>query len=140
MKNLIHFSSLMDDWSTPEGFSLRYGVFNLDPCATSENSQAPLFFTKEEDGLERSWFGRVWVNPPYGREIGKWMKKSLEEVQNGNAKEVVCLIPSRTDTAWWHDFVVKGEIEFLRGRLKFGNSKNNAPFPSAVVTFRKPNN
>lgn len=73
------------------------------------------------------------MNPPYGREIGKWMKKAYESAQAGAL--VVCLVPSRTDTRWWHDYAMKGEIHFIKGRLKFGNAKTNAPFPSAVVIF-----
>ena len=74
------------------------------------------------------------MNPPYGREIGKWLKKAYESSINGAI--VVCLIPARTDTAWWHDYVMKGKIRFIRGRLKFGGSKNSAPFPSAIVIFQ----
>ena len=74
------------------------------------------------------------MNPPYGREIGLWMKKAYESSLLG--AKVVCLVPARTDTAWWHDYAMKGEIEFLRGRLKFGDAKNSAPFPSAVVVFK----
>jgi site-specific DNA-methyltransferase (adenine-specific) len=74
------------------------------------------------------------MNPPYGREIGKWMKKAVEEWKRGNT--VVCLVPARTDTAWWHDYAIKGEIRFIRGRLKFGGGKSSAPFPSAIVIFR----
>ena len=75
------------------------------------------------------------MNPPYGREIGAWMKKAYESSLQGAM--VVCLVPARTDTKWWHDYAIKGEIEFIRGRLKFGKSKNSAPFPSAVVVFNK---
>ena len=73
------------------------------------------------------------MNPPYGRVIGHWMKKAYEESLSG--AKVVCLVPSRTDTAWWHDYAMKGQIEFIRGRLKFGDAKNSAPFPSAIVIF-----
>lgn len=77
------------------------------------------------------------MNPPYGREIGLWMRKAYEESLKGCI--VVCLVPSRTDTAWWHDYVQgKAEVRFVRGRLKFGNAKNSAPFPSAVVIYRPP--
>jgi site-specific DNA-methyltransferase (adenine-specific) len=75
------------------------------------------------------------MNPPYGREIGKWVRKAYETAQAGRQAVVVCLLPARTDTAWWHDYAMKGEIRFLRGRLKFGGSKNSAPFPSALVIF-----
>lgn len=74
------------------------------------------------------------MNPPYGRTIKQWMQKAYESSLKGAT--VVCLVPARTDTAWWHDFAMKGEIEFIRGRLKFGGHKNSAPFPSAVVVFR----
>lgn len=76
------------------------------------------------------------MNPPYGKEISKWMKKAFESVMNEDAELVCCLVPARTDTAWWHDYAMMGEITFIRGRLKFGGSKNGAPFPSAVVVFR----
>lgn len=75
------------------------------------------------------------MNPPYGREIGDWMRKAYQSC-NQNGALVVCLVPARTDTAWWHDYAMKGEIRFLRGRLKFGGAETNAPFPSALVIFR----
>ena len=80
------------------------------------------------------WSGTCWMNPPYGREIIKWMKKAYQESLKGCT--VVCLVPSRTDTIWWHDYAMKGEITFIKGRLKFGNQSNPAPFPSAVVVFK----
>jgi len=80
------------------------------------------------------WDGVCWMNPPYGRTIGKWMRKAYESSLTGST--VVCLVPARTDTAWWHDYAIKGEVRFLRGRLKFGGSANSAPFPNAVVIFR----
>ena len=130
----VHFSSKTDDWATPEGFAEKYGPFDLDPCADESNAKAPVFYTKEDDGLGRTWEGRVWMNPPYGRDIKKWIAKAVASADAGAT--VVCLIPARTDTSWWHDFVLpRGKIEFLRGRLKFGGSKNAAPFPSAVVIF-----
>ena len=87
----------------------------------------------KQDGLQQNWTGMCWMNPPYGKEIGKWLKKAYESSINGAI--VVCLIPARTDTAWWHDYVMKGKIRFIRGRLKFGGNKNSAPFPSAIVVF-----
>ena len=133
----VHFSSKTDNWATPRDFFDRLdGVFNftLDPCADAENAKCPKFFTREDDGLAQSWDGeRVFMNPPYGREIGAWVKKASE------AKAlVVCLVPARTDTAWWQDHVIGGggHVTFLRGRLKFGMvAKDPAPFPSAVVVF-----
>ena len=85
-------------------------------------------------GLLEDWVGRCWMNPPYGRGIGKWVQKAYEESLKGTL--VVCLLPSRTDTKWWHDYVMKAkEICFIKGRLKFGGAKNSAPFPSCVVIF-----
>ena len=112
--------------------------FTLDPCSTHANAKCPKHYTIAENGLAQSWQGeRVFMNPPYGRVIGDWMKKAYEE-SKGSAL-VVCLVPARTDTAWWHDYAAKGEIHFVRGRLKFGGQKNSAPFPSAVITFRPQN-
>jgi hypothetical protein len=91
----------------------------------------------EEDGLKQSWNSEtVFMNPPYGKEIAQWMAKAYRESRAGAT--VVCLIPARTDTAWWHDYAVHGEIHYLKGRLKFGDGENSAPFPSAVVIFRPP--
>jgi phage N-6-adenine-methyltransferase len=136
----VHFSSATDLWSTPQAFfddcARRFGPFDLDPCATPDNAKAARFFTAVDDGLSQTWRGRVWMNPPYGRQIGKWMQKALESSLAGAT--VVCLVPARTDTAWWHDYATKGEVEFIRGRLKFGGSKTSAPFPSALVVFRPP--
>lgn len=129
-------SSNSDRWETPQKLfdelNQKYN-FELDVCALPENAKCENYFTPEVDGLKQDWTGVCWMNPPYGREIGKWMKKALESSRNGAI--VVCLVPARTDTAWWHDYAMKGEIEFIRGRLKFGNSKNSAPFPSAIVVF-----
>lgn len=105
-----------------------------DVCATKVNAKCEKYYTKKEDGLSQQWHGNCWMNPPYGREIGKWMKKALEASKEGAL--VACLVPARTDTAWWHEYAMKGEIRFIRGRLKFGGSQNSAPFPSAVVIFR----
>ncbi len=140
MINSGMFSSNTDEWSTPEDFfekcALEYGPFDLDPCATKDNAKAPAFYTKADDGLSQTWSGRIWMNPPYGRGIGKWMAKAYESSQT-TADIVVCLVPARTDTAWWHDYAMLGDVTFIRGRLKFGGSKNAAPFPSALVVFHK---
>ena len=133
----VHFSSKTDMWATPQKFFDKYNEeyhFTLDPCATTANAKCPLYFTEVDDGLKQNWEGSVWMNPPYGREIIKWMKKAYESSLQGAT--VVCLVPSRTDTKWWHEYAMKGEIEFIRGRLKFGDAKNSAPFPSAVVVFK----
>jgi len=134
----VHFSSKTDLWATPQGFfdalHTEFG-FTLDVCALPENAKCELFFTPKEDGLAQVWEGICWMNPPYGRAIKKWVKKAFESAQAGAT--VVCLLPARTDTIWWHTWVVQAEeVRFVRGRLKFGGSKNSAPFPSAVVVFR----
>lgn len=134
----IHFSSKSNEWGTPqwlfESLDREFG-FNLDPCSTNENAKCKRHFTLAEDGLSRDWSGQtVFMNPPYGREIGLWMEKAFVSAQKGAT--VVCLVPARTDTAWWHNFAIHGEIRFLKGRLKFGDATSSAPFPSAIVVFR----
>lgn len=127
------------EWSTPQEFFDKLNAefkFTLDPCASKDNAKCKQFFTKADDGLSKKWSGRVFCNPPYGREIGAWVKKAYDSVASGDVKIVVCLLPARTDTAWWHDYCMKGKLRFIRGRLKFGDGKNTAPFPSAVVIFR----
>ena len=136
------FSSKSGEWETPQDFYERLNRaydFNLDPCCTEETAKCKKYFTKEEDGLNKSWKGhRVFMNPPYGRKIGEWLKKAHEEGTKPQTT-VVCLIPSRTDTKYWHKYCMKAdEIYFVKGRLKFGNSSNAAPFPSVVVVFRGP--
>ena len=131
------FTSQTDNWETPQVFFEKLNDefhFDLDVCASLDNAKCKKFYTKEQDGLNQEWTGVCWMNPPYGNEIGKWLKKAYESSINGAI--VVCLIPARTDTAWWHDYVMKGKIRFIRGRLKFGGNKNSAPFPSAIVVFR----
>ena len=133
--NKSMFTSETDVWSTPQDFYNKINLefdFELDVCALPENAKCPNYFTPEQDGLAQDWTGACWCNRPYGREIGKWVKKASE-----SKAIVVCLVPARTDTAWWHDYAMKAdEIRFIRGRLKFGNSKNSAPFPSALLIFR----
>ena len=133
------FTSNTAEWETPQKtfdeLNCEFG-FTLDVCATARNAKCKKFFDVEKDGLSQVWSGVCWMNPPYGREIGKWVRKAYESAAQGGAT-VVCLLPSRTDTAWWQDYCMTGEIRFIRGRLKFGNSKNSAPFPSAIVIFRK---
>ena len=133
------FKSETCEWETPIEFFEKYdGIFHfdLDVCATEQNKKCKAYFSKEQNGLIQKWHGKCWMNPPYGKEISKWMKKAFESVMNEDAELVCCLVPARTDTAWWHDYAMMGEITFIRGRLKFGGSKNGAPFPSAVVVFR----
>ena len=134
--NKAVLSSNTCEWETPQLFFDALNAeyhFDVDVCATENNAKCERYYTKEQDGLSQQWKGVCWMNPPYGREIGKWMRKAYESSLYGAT--VVCLVPARTDTAWWHDYAMKGEVEFVRGRLKFGGSKANAPFPSAIVTF-----
>jgi len=139
----VHFSSKTDLWATPQAFFDKLNKahgFTLDVCATSGNAKCDKYLTPEMDGLSVDWQDNVcWMNPPYGREIGKWMKKAYESSQvdwQHLGAKVVCLVPARTDTAWWHDYVIPyGEVAFIRGRLKFGEAVNPAPFPSAIVIF-----
>lgn len=132
----VHFSSATDLWSTPQDFYDNLNKefkFNLDPCSSDSNHKTARYFTRDQDGLSKSWrHDRVFMNPPYGREIGKWMEKAATE-----DALVVCLVPARTDTRWWHEWVIGtgAEVRFIKGRLKFGGSKNSAPFPSAVVIY-----
>lgn len=132
---MIHFSSKTDEWSTPQDLFDKLDAefhFDLDPCATKENAKCELFYTKEDNGLSKDWSGHtVFMNPPYGKEIRKWVQKAKQS----NAT-VVCLVPARTDTFWWHEYVIGAEVRFIRGRLKFGGSEDSAPFPSAIVIFR----
>lgn len=133
----VFASSATCEWATPQELFDRLNAqyhFETDVCATAENAKCGKFYTKEQDGLKQDWGGVCWMNPPYGKEIGKWMEKAYTESRTAGAT-VVCLVPARTDTAWWHDYAMKGNITFLRGRLKFGGCKNSAPFPSAIVVF-----
>ena len=140
MRHAVHFSSQTDLWATPQKFFDHWNAaynFELDVCALPGNAKCFRYFTPEQDGLKQRWTGVCWMNPPYGREIGAWVRKAYQSAQEGAT--VVCLLPSRTDTRWWHSFVVQAsEVHFIQGRLKFGNSKNSAPFPSVVVVFLPP--
>jgi len=115
--------------------------FTLDAAAEDATAKCPRYFTPENDAFKQPWTGRVWLNPPYGRTIGKWIKKAYDEVQSGNSEIAVLLVPARTDTKWWHEYCMRGEIRFIQGRLRFkGYGPNGcAPFPSAIVIFRRNN-
>ena len=138
------FSSATDLWETPQEFFddlNREFRFGLDVCATSENAKCKNYFTKKQDGLSQNWggYGTIWCNPPYGREIGKWVQKAFNEAQNGTT--TVMLLPARTDTKWFHNFIYgQADIRFIKGRLKFGGQNNPAPFPSMVVIFKSKEN
>lgn len=145
--NAALLSSRAMDWCTPDDFFADLNKefhFALDAAATPDNAKCANFYTPETDGLSRPWTGfggAVFCNPPYGREIGKWVRKGYEESRKGAT--VVMLIPARTDTAYFHDYILdKAEIRFLRGRLSFkrpGCPGGPAPFPSMVVFFKAAN-
>ena len=140
MNTELMFSSKTDLWATPQDFfdALNNEFhFTLDVCALPENAKCKDFYTPEVDGLSQPWIGRVWCNPPYGREIVQWVRRAHISSATGFAEVVVMLLPARTDTRWFHEYIYnKAEIRFIKGRLKFGDSKNSAPFPSMVVIFR----
>ena len=138
----LMFSSKSDQWATPQNFFDKLNDefhFTLDPCADEFNHKCKKYYTQQENGLMQDWSGEiVFCNPPYGRETQHWVKKCFSEVHSGDCRCAVMLIPARTDTRWFHDFIYhKSEIRFIKGRLKFGDSKNAAPFPSMVVVFKK---
>jgi len=131
----VHFSSDKHNWGTPQFFFDYLDEifsFDLDPCAEESNAKCKDYYTIKEDGLSKSWEGkRVFMNPPYGRELPKWMKKASEE------GIVVCLVPARTDTAWFHDYVIPlaSLVYFVKGRIRFEGADHSAPFPSMVVIY-----
>jgi site-specific DNA-methyltransferase (adenine-specific) len=133
------YSSDKSEWETPhELFDALNDEFQfiLDPCCLVETAKCPLYYTPSVDGLKLPWFGNVFMNPPYGRTIKNWMKKAYESSQNGTL--VVCLVPARVDTKWWHDYAMKAaEIRFTTRRLTFQNAGNKAPFPVAIVIFKQ---
>lgn len=138
MNTEVMFSSKSDMWETPQDFFDKLNEefdFNVDVCAIPENAKCEKFFSPEIDGLKQEWTGVCWCNPPYGREIGKWVEKAY--IASTLGATVVMLLPARTDTKWFHEYIYnKAEIRFIKGRLKFGNSKTAAPFPSMVVIYR----
>ena len=136
----VMYSQKTNEWETPQKLfdelNVKYS-FTLDPCATKENAKCKKYYTIADNGLVQSWNDEiVFCNPPYGKEIGKWVEKAYTESIKGAT--VVMLIPARTDTKYWHEWIFKkAQIIFLKGRLKFGNSKNSAPFPSAIIIFKE---
>lgn len=139
MNTEVMFSSKKDNWETPQDLfdkldSLYH--FETDLAATPDNAKCKKFFTPEQDSLKQTWEGCCWCNPPYGRNIGEWVKKAA--LSDG---EIVMLLPARTDTAWFHDWLLPyARIEFIRGRLKFsykGEKAQSAPFPSMLVFFNE---
>lgn len=143
MINEAMFTSKTNEWATPQAFFDELDKefnFTLDPCATPQNAKCARYFTKEIDGLSQSWRGEiVFCNPPYGRDLSKWVAKAYTETLSG-ATLVVMLIPARTDTSYFHDYIYKKhEVRFIRGRIHFNESKCAAPFPSMVVVMRGQN-
>lgn len=136
-------ASTSQEWETPaallEALSTVFGRFDLDPCAPRKSRvrvRARTHWTEDDDGLTLPWHGLVFVNPPYGRSLARWVAKAQNEVELGHAKTVVALLPARPDTAYWHTHIAgKAAIYFLRGRLRFGAGKQSAPFPSVVVVW-----
>lgn len=142
MNTNLMFSSQTDQWATPiDFFNMLNNIyyFTLDPCADEYNHKCPKYYTKEQNGLLQDWYNEiVFCNPPYGREIYNWVEKCWYESTYHNAI-CVMLIPARTDTRYFHNFIYNNrnaEVYFIKGRLKFGNSNNAAPFPSMVVVFK----
>lgn len=138
--NDVHFMSKTCEWETPQNLFDELDTefhFTLDPCSTHDNAKCAKHYTKEDDGLTKDWSGEVvFCNPPYGREMTKWIKKCARESKKGAT--CVMLIPARTDTIAFHEWIYgKAEIRFIKGRLKFGGSKNSAPFPSIIVVFKR---
>ena len=126
-----------DDWSTPQhvfdALDAEFG-FTVDVCASESNRKCERYFDREADGLAQDWAGEVcWMNPPYGRGIGKWVRKAADSAERGAT--VVGLLPNRTDTGWWQDVMRASEIRLVRGRLKFGGAGKGAPFGSAVAVW-----
>ena len=136
MNTNLMFSSKMDSWSTPQDYFdsvAKEFPFTLDVCALPENAKCKAFYSPEHDGLSQKWEGVCWMNPPYGRQIGKWVQKAYNSTTSAT---VVGLLPARTDTKWFHDYIYgKAEIRFLRGRIRFSGCKNSAPFPSMLVIW-----
>ena len=133
------FSSKTPEWETPQDFFNKLDErwnFTLDPCCIEKTTKCATFFTEKDNGLEMDWKGhRVFMNPPYGREIRLWIEKAYKEGLKHDTV-VVCLLPSRTDTKWFHEYCMKAQsIKFVKGRLKFGNASSGAPFPSMIVVF-----
>lgn len=137
----LMLTSKDDTWETPQDLFDRLNAefnFTTDVCATSDTAKCKKYFTPETDGLMQNWHGVCWMNPPYGKQIGIWLQKAYNESLKGAT--VVCLIPSRTDTTYWHKYCMKAaEIRFVKGRLKFGGLKSSAPFSSAIIVFGEHN-
>lgn len=142
----VLYSSRSEEWGTPQVLFDELDAefhFDVDVCATDKNAKCSKFFTKEQDGLKQSWSGKtVWCNPPYGKKIAEWVKKAYLESRGGGGC-IVLLLPARTDTRYFHDYIYhKADVRFIRGRLRFtdeyGKAQNSAPFPSMIVIYNGP--
>ena len=138
----VHYQSKEHTWETPDDIFQELDEefhFTLDPCADHDNAKCKKYYTLQDNGLAKDWHGEVvFCNPPYGNQIQKWVKKCYWEAKKGAV--CVMLIPSRTDTKWWHEFVMSGEVRFVRGRIKFKGAKASAPFTSSIIIFREDDN
>lgn len=135
----VMFTSGKTDWETPDWLFQRLNrefKFDLDVCADGDNCKLWNYLSEEVDALDCEWLGTCWMNPPYGRKIADWMDCAMGQAIVGHC-EVVCLVPARTDTQWWWNTARHGEVRFLKGRLKFKGAESSAPFPSAIVIFRR---
>ena len=144
MLNESIFMSKKMDWETPNKLFDKLNhefSFDIDVCATEENKKCNKYFSVDDDGLSKQWSGICWMNPPYGREIKQWVRNAYQEtIVQENADKVVCLVPVRSDTKWWHEFIMNAkEIRFLNKRLSFEGSNNKAPFAACIVVFCKHN-
>ena len=132
------FMSKTVEWPTPQELYLPLHDefrFEMDVAATAENTKCPAFWTKEQDGLVQPWARRNWMNPPYGRDVPRWLARALDESKRGAT--TVCLIPARTNTGWFHALCLEAaEVRFVRGRPKFGDADHGLPLPLAVVIYR----
>lgn len=137
----VMFSNKSNEWATPQWIFDELNAefsFTLDPCADDINHKCDRYYTVNDDGLAQDWAGEiVFCNPPYGRRVGDWVKKCFQEVYCGKCPCAVMLLFAKTDTKWFHNYIYnKAEIRFIRGRLKFGEGTDHAPFPSMIVIFR----
>lgn len=141
MLNDSLYSSKKQDWNTPLSLFNKLNKefnFTLDVCADDSNFKCKNYFDIHKNGLIQEWIGNCWMNPPYGREISKWIEKATLSIKNKECNIIVCLLPVRSDTKWWHNYVMKSsEIRFLNKRLTFDGANNKAPFPSCIVIFNK---
>ncbi|WP_317627672.1 DNA N-6-adenine-methyltransferase [Leuconostoc mesenteroides] len=142
MVDKVLFSSDSMTWETPKDYFDKLNrkfKFDLDACASDTNHKVDTYFTEDDDALKQKWGGNLFMNPPYGRHIGEFIKKAYEEHLRDQDRFIVMLIPSRTDTKYWHEYIQdKATVKFIKGRLKFeldGRPMNTAPFPSALVVY-----